>query len=171
MRGVPAGRGVSASRPNLVPDLAIQALAECLELRRRSAENVRGKRAVLQDLVVGVGAAVRVELEAGQILEPQVPVAVDLRVLEPALQVGALRGEGPEQIDRLVGAVEAAIYEDGEREVPTRRIGELVFNALRDLDKVAFVRFASVYREFQDVHDFVEELQPILDGRRRDPRS
>ncbi|MEY3226913.1 MAG: hypothetical protein RLZZ536_1532, partial [Planctomycetota bacterium] len=34
----------------------------------------------------------------------------------------------------------------------------------------AFVRFASVYREFQDVHDFVEELQPILDGRRRDPR-
>ena len=41
----------------------------------------------------------------------------------------------------------------------------------RDLDKVAFVRFASVYREFQDVHDFVEELQPILDGRRRDPRS
>ena len=51
-----------------------------------------------------------------------------------------------------------------------RRIGELVFSALRDLDKVAFVRFASVYREFQDVHDFVEELQPILDGRRRDPR-
>ena len=81
------------------------------------------------------------------------------------------RPVSPEQIDRLVGAVEAAIYEDGEREVPTRRIGELVFNALRDLDKVAFVRFASVYREFQDVHDFVEELQPILDGRRRDPRS
>ncbi|GDX91769.1 hypothetical protein LBMAG46_17760 [Planctomycetia bacterium] len=80
------------------------------------------------------------------------------------------RPVSPEQIDRLVGAVEAAIYEDGEREVPTRRIGELVFSALRDLDKVAFVRFASVYREFQDVHDFVEELQPILDGRRRDPR-
>jgi transcriptional repressor NrdR len=39
---------------------------------------------------------------------------------------------------------------------------------LRDLDKVAFVRFASVYREFQDVHDFVDELQPILDNRRRE---
>ena len=74
----------------------------------------------------------------------------------------------PEQIDLLVGEVEAAIYEDGEREVPSRLIGELVFNALRDLDKVAFVRFASVYREFQDVHDFVEELQPILDNRRRE---
>jgi transcriptional repressor NrdR len=78
------------------------------------------------------------------------------------------RPVSPEQIDGLVGSVEATVYEDGEREVSSRRIGELVFNALRDLDKVAFVRFASVYREFQDVNDFVEELQPILDGRRRD---
>lgn len=72
------------------------------------------------------------------------------------------------QIDQLVGDVEAAIYEDGLREVPSRHIGELVFNLLRDLDKVAFVRFASVYREFQDVHDFVDELQPILESRRRE---
>ena len=78
------------------------------------------------------------------------------------------RPVSPEQIDLLVGDVVAALYEDGEREVSTRRIGELVFSALRDLDKVAFVRFASVYREFQDVHDFVDELQPILDGRRRE---
>jgi transcriptional repressor NrdR len=74
----------------------------------------------------------------------------------------------PEQIDLLVGDVEAQLYEDGEREVLSRRIGELVFNALRDLDKVAFVRFASVYREFQDVQDFVEELQPILEDQRRE---
>lgn len=73
-----------------------------------------------------------------------------------------------EQIELLVADVEAAIYEDGLREVPSRQIGELVFNALRDLDKVAFVRFASVYREFQDVHDFVDELQPILENRRRE---
>ena len=67
-----------------------------------------------------------------------------------------------EQIDQVVSEVEAAIYEDGLRELPSRQIGELVFSALRDLDKVAFVRFASVYREFQDVNDFVDELQPIL---------
>ncbi|MCP4171338.1 MAG: transcriptional repressor NrdR [Fuerstiella sp.] len=67
-----------------------------------------------------------------------------------------------EQIDRVVSEVEAAIYEDGLRELPSRHIGELVFSALRELDKVAFVRFASVYREFQDVNDFVDELQPIL---------
>lgn len=67
-----------------------------------------------------------------------------------------------EQIDQVVSEVEAAIYEDGLRELPSRQIGELVFSALRDLDKVAFVRFASVYREFKDVNDFVDELQPIL---------
>ena len=67
-----------------------------------------------------------------------------------------------EQIDQVVSEVEATIYEDGLRELPSRQIGELVFSALRDLDKVAFVRFASVYREFKDVNDFVDELQPIL---------
>ena len=70
-------------------------------------------------------------------------------------------------IDQVVADVEAAIYEDGLREVPSRQIGEMVFNALRELDKVAFVRFASVYREFKDVNDFVDELQPILDDRNR----
>lgn len=72
-----------------------------------------------------------------------------------------------EQIDQLVAGVEASIYEEGLRELPSRQIGELVFNALRELDKVAFVRFASVYREFTDVNDFVDELQPMLDGRPR----
>ncbi|MCA9084209.1 MAG: transcriptional repressor NrdR [Planctomycetaceae bacterium] len=72
-----------------------------------------------------------------------------------------------EQIDQLVSGVEAAVYEDGIREIPSQQIGEMVFSALRELDKVAFVRFASVYREFKDVNDFVDELQPILDGRDR----
>lgn len=72
-----------------------------------------------------------------------------------------------QQIDQVVADVEATIYEDGLREVASRQIGEMVFNALRDLDKVAFVRFASVYREFKDVNDFVDELQPILDDHNR----
>jgi len=70
-----------------------------------------------------------------------------------------------DQIDKLVAEVESSIYEDGLREIPSRQIGEMVFKALRDLDKVAFVRFASVYREFKDVNDFVDELQPILEDR------
>ncbi|APZ92009.1 transcriptional regulator NrdR [Fuerstiella marisgermanici] len=72
-----------------------------------------------------------------------------------------------EQIDQVVADVEATLYEDGLRELPSRQIGEMVFSALRDLDKVAFVRFASVYREFKDVNDFVDELQPILEDRDR----
>lgn len=67
-----------------------------------------------------------------------------------------------EQIEHVVSQVEGEIYQNFDREVPSRSIGELVFNLLRDVDQVAFVRFASVYREFQDVNDFVEELEPIL---------
>jgi len=68
----------------------------------------------------------------------------------------------PDQIEQIVNDVEADVYETGEREIPSRHIGECVFNALRLVDQVAFVRFASVYREFKDVNDFVDELEPIL---------
>ena len=72
-----------------------------------------------------------------------------------------------EQIENLIGSVEAEIFEEGLRELPSRQIGEIVFNSLRELDHVAFVRFASVYREFQDGNDFVDELQPILNDQNR----
>ncbi|HVW02403.1 MAG TPA: transcriptional regulator NrdR [Planctomycetaceae bacterium] len=72
-----------------------------------------------------------------------------------------------EQMEGVISAIEAEIYQNFEREVPSRYIGEAVCNQLRTLDQVAFVRFASVYREFKDVNDFVEELEPMLrDGGR-----
>jgi transcriptional repressor NrdR len=73
-----------------------------------------------------------------------------------------------EQIERIISDVESDIYQNFDREVPSRCIGERVFNMLREVDQVAFVRFASVYREFKDVNDFVEELEPMLreSGRR-----
>ena len=64
-------------------------------------------------------------------------------------------------IDKLVSAVENQIAETYEREVPSRVIGEMVMDALNALDEVAYVRFASVYREFKDVSDFVEELRAM----------
>mgnify|MGYP002622906930 FL=1 len=70
-----------------------------------------------------------------------------------------------EQIEEIVNKVETDVYQNFEREVPSPYIGERVFNILRQVDQVAFVRFASVYREFKDVNDFVEELEPML----RDP--
>jgi len=69
-----------------------------------------------------------------------------------------------ETIETIISDIEANLYEQFDREVPSREIGEKVMESLRHLDHVAFVRFASVYREFKDVNDFVEELQPILRG-------
>ena len=60
------------------------------------------------------------------------------------------------QINELVDKVEVAIFNREEKEVPSTFIGELVMNYLKDLDPVAYVRFASVYREFKDIDSFME---------------
>lgn len=78
------------------------------------------------------------------------------------------RPVSPDQIEQILDKVEHAVYETFEREVPSRYIGEKVCELLRLVDQVAFVRFASVYRSFQDVNDFVEELQTL---RERSGRS
>jgi transcriptional repressor NrdR len=67
-----------------------------------------------------------------------------------------------EQIEAIVTAVETEVFDDFEDEIDSRTLGEMVMDRLRTLDQVAFVRFASVYREFKDVRDFVQELQPML---------
>ncbi|MEI6255345.1 MAG: transcriptional regulator NrdR [Planctomycetota bacterium] len=67
-----------------------------------------------------------------------------------------------EDIDGVVSALEAELYGTYESDVPSGAIGERLMELLKSLDTVAYVRFASVYREFKDVLDFVEELEPIL---------
>lgn len=67
-----------------------------------------------------------------------------------------------EQIAAVVAAVESEIYAKFDTEVESEQLGLLVMRYLGDLDQVAYVRFASVYREFKDVRDFVDELQPML---------
>ncbi|HMO83433.1 MAG TPA: transcriptional regulator NrdR [Lacipirellulaceae bacterium] len=74
------------------------------------------------------------------------------------------------QIENTTTAIENDVYQHYESEVQSRQLGELVMRYLRDLDEVAFVRFASVYRQFNDVYDFFEELRPMLDEARRPPR-
>lgn len=68
------------------------------------------------------------------------------------------------QLDSLVEEVETEIFNREEREVSTRDIGELVMNKLKDMDAVAYVRFASVYREFKDINTFMDELKKVLDS-------
>jgi transcriptional repressor NrdR len=71
------------------------------------------------------------------------------------------------QLEAVIATVEEDIEAAFDSEVESRRLGELVMQKLRDLDQVAYVRFASVYRQFEDVHDFVTELKPMLDESRR----
>ncbi len=66
------------------------------------------------------------------------------------------------QIRRTVDEIEAEIYERTEKEIPSKDIGEMVMRKVHDLDPVAYVRFASVYREFKDVETFMEELRKVL---------
>ncbi len=67
-----------------------------------------------------------------------------------------------ERITALAEDVERELHQRFEGEVPSREIGELVMDRLRELDHVAYIRFASVYREFKDVSDFVEEADTVL---------
>ena len=73
-------------------------------------------------------------------------------------------------IDRTVSGIENDVYSSFESEIDSRRLGELVMDHLRELDEVAFVRFASVYRQFADAGDFVDELRPFLSKTRQTPR-
>ena len=67
-----------------------------------------------------------------------------------------------QQIDSMIEDIENRIFNLEEKEVSTSVIGEMVMESLKDLDEVAYVRFASVYREFKDVNTFMEELGKLL---------
>jgi transcriptional repressor NrdR len=73
-----------------------------------------------------------------------------------------------EQMEELIRDVESELVESGEREVQSQRIGELVIDRLQGLDQVAYVRFASVYREFSDVGEFMDTLKTLVSSKQRD---
>lgn len=67
-----------------------------------------------------------------------------------------------EAIEKAVDSIESTLLNELEREIPSSRIGELAMEKLRNIDDVAYVRFASVYRQFKDINTFMEELKSIL---------
>ena len=84
------------------------------------------------------------------------------------LQAGILRAcyKRPipiEKIEIMMDSIEGEIFNTEEREIPSTRIGEVVMEHLKDLDAVAYVRFASVYREFKDVSTFMDELKKFME--------
>ena len=68
-----------------------------------------------------------------------------------------------EEVQRALDEIELAIFNREEKEIPSSVIGEIVMDKLRELDPVAYVRFALVYREFKDVNTFMDELKKFLE--------
>ena len=94
---------------------------------------------------------------------------------EDKLRSGLLRAlekrpVGLEQMEAILDRIKHRLRATGEREVHTREVGELVMEELRELDDVAYVRFASVYRSFQDVNEFQKEIE-AMDKHRTDRQT
>jgi len=84
------------------------------------------------------------------------------KVLRGIVQSCQKRPVSFEQMEGIVNAVERSLFHSMKREVKSELIGEMIMNHLKDLDDVAYVRFASVYREFKDLNSFQKELEHIL---------
>src|SRR5436309_11559962 len=76
------------------------------------------------------------------------------------------RPVSPAALERVADEIEQMVQEAPEREIPTVKLGEKVMDRLRELDKVAYVRFASVYRQFEDVDQFMKVLNDLLEQRK-----
>ena len=87
------------------------------------------------------------------------------KILEGLLKACEKRPVAMSKLAELVDEVEGMLGDNPEREITTTVIGELLMTRLRALDKIAYVRFASVYRDFQDVEAFLEELKDLLQRR------
>ena len=84
------------------------------------------------------------------------------KVRKGILRATEKRSVSADEIERMLDSIESHIYNSLEREVTSEFIGELVMEKLRDLDEVAYVRFASVYRQFKDINTFMNELKKLL---------
>jgi transcriptional repressor NrdR len=85
-----------------------------------------------------------------------------LKVLAGLRRACEKRPVSTEALDQLVDRIERSLVEPGDKEVQSTAIGEQVMEGLRELDQVAYVRFASVYRSFRDIHEFMAELSHLL---------
>ncbi len=127
---------------------------ECLSCRRRYTTYER-----LEEMEIKV-------IKKDGVREPFDPVKVRDGISKACWK----RPISTEQIDEVVAEIQNRLYAEYEKEVESKQLGELIMDQLRELDQVAYVRFASVYREFKDAHDFVDELQPMLDRLNRPAR-
>jgi transcriptional repressor NrdR len=88
------------------------------------------------------------------------------KILSGLLRACEKRPVSSGQLEKIVDATESFLIEAPERERTTAEVGELIMQHLKGLDTVAYIRFASVYRDFKDVNEFKEELEGLLDAHR-----
>ena len=93
------------------------------------------------------------------------------KVLDGVIRACQKRPVSYEEMDKLVRNVEIAVQGETEQEIPTARIGELVMEGLKKIDEVAYVRFASVYRQFKDINTFMDELEARLKEQSRKEKT
>jgi transcriptional repressor NrdR len=86
------------------------------------------------------------------------------KILSGLLRACEKRPVASARLEEIVNATESFLVDSPERERTTREIGELIMTHLKKLDTVAYIRFASVYRDFKDVREFKEELEGLLEG-------
>ena len=84
------------------------------------------------------------------------------KILSGLLRACEKRPVSIETLERIVDEMEFILQNSPDREVPSERIGELAMEKLKDIEEVAYVRFASVYRQFQDIQTFMDELKSMM---------
>jgi len=84
------------------------------------------------------------------------------KILGGLLRACEKRPISPDQLEHVADSVERAITDSGRREITSTEIGELLMNQLKRLDKVAYIRFASVYLNFKNVDEFIDEINQIV---------
>lgn len=124
--------------------------------RRRQCESCGGRfttfeRVQLREVTVIKSGGKREGFDRGKI-EQSVTLAVRKRGIEQ------------ERIDQLVSGIQRQVETSGDGEVPSSRIGEMVMDGLRQIDSVAYIRFASVYRDFSEARDFEEFASQVRDA-------
>ena len=107
--------------------------------------------------------------EVAELVMPRVIKSNDIRepFNEDKLRNGMLRAlekrpVSADDVEKAISHIKSRLRATGEREVPAKLVGNLVMDALKQLDKVAYIRFASVYRQFKDINTFIDELEKLL---------
>ncbi len=124
---------------------------ECLSCRRRFTSRERVETAPLR-VIKKDGSRVPFDRQ---------------KILAGLVKACEKRPVSMEQLEGVASEIETQLFEMFDREVSTKVIGEIVMERLRAIDQVAYIRFASVYREFKDVTDFVAEAKPMIEGHDR----